>query len=59
MSKNARYERDSRPGEGMDWKGRPSRFYFDVESVGGLKVDDVVMKVGDSHFFTCYNVARS
>jgi DNA-directed RNA polymerase II subunit RPB3 len=45
VSKNARYERDSRPGEGMDWKSRPSRFYFDIESVGSLKVDDIVIKV--------------
>lgn len=48
VSKNARYERDSRAGEGMDWKSRPSRFYFDVEGVGSLKVDDVVMKGIDS-----------
>lgn len=45
VSKNARYERDARPGEGVDWQGKPSRFYVDVESVGSLKVDDIVIKV--------------
>lgn len=45
MSKNGRYERDARPGEGVDWKSRPSRFYFDIETVGSLKCEDIVVKV--------------
>lgn len=45
VSKNGRYERDSRPGEGVDWQHKPSRFYMDVETVGGLKCEDIVVKV--------------
>lgn len=46
ISKNGRYERDLNPGEGIDFAGRPSRFYYDVESVGSMKPDDIVIKVG-------------
>ena len=44
ISKNGRFERDLAPGEGIDWQSRPSRFYMDIESVGGLKVDDITIK---------------
>jgi len=44
ISKNGRYERDLAPGEGIDFAGRPSRFYYDVECVGSMKPDDIVIK---------------
>lgn len=44
ISKNGRFERDLAPGQGIDWESRPSRFYMDVESVGSLKVDDILVK---------------
>jgi len=43
-SKNARYEREPLADESVDWKGRPSRFYFDVETVGSMKPEDIVVK---------------
>lgn len=45
ISLSAQYEREPRPEEGTDWAGRPSRFYFDVETVGSLKPEEVVTKV--------------
>ncbi|CAD6572382.1 MAG: 45 kDa subunit of RNA polymerase II [Cyphobasidiales sp. Tagirdzhanova-0007] len=44
VSKNGRYERDARNGEGIDWASRAARFYIDVESVGSLRCDDIVVK---------------
>lgn len=49
VSKNGRYERDLREGEGIDFAGRPSRFYYDVETVGSLPPEDIVIKVGRMH----------
>ena len=45
VSKNGRYERDAKAGEGVDWASRPSRFYLDIEGVGNLRCDDIVIKV--------------
>jgi hypothetical protein len=49
------YEREPTDDEPFDFEAQPSRFYFDVESVGNIKPDDVVIKAscpsGRSFFF--------
>lgn len=44
LSKNAKYERPPLDDEPVDYATKPSRFYFDVESAGNLKPDDIVVK---------------
>lgn len=45
ISKNGAFERPPREDEGVDWEHKPSRFYFDVETVGSLRPVDIVIKV--------------
>jgi len=44
LTKNAKYERAPLDDEPVDFSSKPSRFYFDVESSGSLKPDDIVVK---------------
>lgn len=44
LTKNAKYERPPLDDEPVDYTSKPSRFYFDVESAGSLKPDDIVIK---------------
>ncbi|KNZ45650.1 hypothetical protein VP01_794g4 [Puccinia sorghi] len=44
LTKNAKYERAPLDDEPVDFSSKPSRFYFDVESSGSLKADDIVVK---------------
>ena len=58
LSRNAAFERDARPGEGVDFKGRPSRFYYDVEGVGSLPPEEILMKGIDQLILKLNGVTR-
>ncbi|KAL8760888.1 MAG: hypothetical protein Q9184_002953 [Pyrenodesmia sp. 2 TL-2023] len=43
-SANAAWEEAAQDGEAFDYSAQPSKFYFDVESVGNLEPDAVVLQ---------------
>ncbi|EGG02702.1 uncharacterized protein MELLADRAFT_72730 [Melampsora larici-populina 98AG31] len=44
LTKNAKFERPPLDDEPVDFTTKPSRFYFDVESAGNLRPEDIVVK---------------
>merc|ERR1711939_28600 len=57
VSSNGQYEREPEQDEPFDFNARPSRFYFDVESVGSLKPDDIVRQGIESLVVSLNNIA--
>ena len=45
MSENAKEEEPPRENEAFDYSAVPKRFYFEVETVGSVSPQEVVMKV--------------
>ena len=45
MSKNAEEEEPPRDDEPFDFNAKPNKFYMDVETVGSLSPQEVVMRV--------------
>ncbi|CEQ42820.1 SPOSA6832_04685 [Sporobolomyces salmonicolor] len=48
LSENAKYEKKPEENDPFEYNEKPSRFYFDVEAVGQLKPEDVVLKSFDA-----------
>lgn len=46
LDANMQFERPPLEDEPIDFTTKPSRFYFDVESAGNLRPEDIVVKVG-------------
>ncbi|BGP17476.1 hypothetical protein JCM10213_004428 [Rhodosporidiobolus nylandii] len=44
VSENGKYEKKPEENEPFPYNEKPSRFYFDVESVGQLKPEEIVLK---------------
>ncbi|GAA5974473.1 hypothetical protein JCM11641_003238 [Rhodosporidiobolus odoratus] len=44
LSDNAKYEKKPEENDAFPYNEKPSRFYFDVESVGQLKPEDIILK---------------
>lgn len=44
LSRNAEWEQPAAEGEPFDYKAKPSRFYFDVETVGNLDPDAIIQQ---------------
>ncbi|GAA5832655.1 hypothetical protein JCM11251_001399 [Rhodosporidiobolus azoricus] len=44
VSENGKYEKKPEDNEPFPYNEKPSRFYFDVEAVGQLKPEDIVLK---------------
>lgn len=45
MSDNAKEEDPPKENEGFDYSSAPKRFYFEVETVGSVSPQEVVLKV--------------
>lgn len=45
LSENAKEEEQPREDEPFDFNAQPNKFYFDVETVGSLSPQEVVMTV--------------
>ena len=45
MSENAKEEEPPRENEAYDYSAIPERFYFEVETVGSVSPQEVVLKV--------------
>lgn len=43
-SKNAEWEEPPKENEPFDYNAKPDRFYIDVESIGSMKPNDIVLK---------------
>jgi DNA-directed RNA polymerase II subunit RPB3 len=50
VSSNKVYEREPAEDEPFDFEAQPSRFYMDVEGVGSIKPEDIVVKARSSSF---------
>jgi hypothetical protein len=46
LGENAKDEEPLRENEVFDYNAKPHRFYFEVETVGSVAPQEVVMKVG-------------
>ena len=46
LSENAKEEEPPREDEPFDFNAKPEKFYFDVETVGSLSPQEVVLRVG-------------
>lgn len=57
LTGHEQYEREPEQDEPFDFNARPSRFYFDVESVGSLKPDDIVRQGIESLVVSLNNIA--
>ena len=45
LSENAKEEEPAKDDEPFDFHAKPEKFYFDVETVGSMSPQEVVMKV--------------
>lgn len=53
LSENAREEEPPREDEPFDYNAKPEKFYFDVETVGSLTPQEVVLRVS-LHYLSRY-----
>jgi DNA-directed RNA polymerase II subunit RPB3 len=50
LSENAKEEEAPKENEAFDYSALPERFYFEVETVGSVSPQEVVLKVGESAY---------
>ncbi|GAA5930244.1 DNA-directed RNA polymerase II core subunit RPB3 [Sporobolomyces koalae] len=48
VSENGKYEKKPEENEAFEFNEKPSRFYYDVEAVGQLKPEEIVLKSFDA-----------